>query len=370
MTAQFPSSTPKFIISQIGDGGTSIRVHVAQANAARTGLAIVAGPEYDVNRGLPNNAGVDQLHHNVKGYTVDGEKEARALASELSGVPFKPTMINSVEWADAYTVRLKCSTPNGGGLVIDTTNLPECPGYGIDIEKPDFSKIVPSSVTISGNDIICRFDEIVWPSYRVRVGYTRNDITQDGTASGNYLPCTNIRGAVGNVSKSGIVPIWYDWLLLDRQEMVPSMVGYVKPGVLGPELWRVQKYGLTDGLLTAVTFDGTNMVVMRNGITNAPVTTAAFVDGGTNVDGLYWPVKTGKNYRVTVDKCQITSGAGLHEIRIYVGNAIIKRQSTNNGTLAGFTQDVTAVADGILTLQLNNAALVGQISGISVREIL
>lgn len=368
VTAVFPSSTPKFLITQCGDGSTSIRVHVAQAAATRAGNVICAGPKYWLNRNYPNIPGNEQLHLNVNGYTYQGEMFARALASEMAGVPFKPTMLYSIEYVDSTTIKIKCNTPNGGGLTIDTSTLPQAPGYGIDIQKPNLNQLVPTNVYTKDNDIYCQFGETLYPDFRVRIGYSLTDITQDGTASGNYLQCANIRGRIGNKSKSGL-PDWYDWIMTDRYVLGKIEPGYIAPGVLGTELWRTDKYGLTDGLITSAVFDGTNMVLTRNGITNAPTTTVGFIDGGISVDGLYWAIKTGKTYRVTAT-CQVTSGAGAHEIRIYVGNTIIKRTSLNSGTLGTFTQDVTAVADGILTCQLNNVATVGQISNISVKEVL
>lgn len=370
VTAQFASSTPKFLIDQCGDGATTIKVHVAQANAARSGLATVVGPKYWLNRLYPNIKGNEQLHLNAVGYTYQGEMFASALECELrSAGSFTPTILRTVEYVNATTIRIRCSTPNGGGLAIDTATLPACPGYGIDIEKPDLTKIVPTSVTVSGNEIVCQFGETVYPDYRVRIGYTLQDVTQDGGASTNYIPCTNIRGAVANASRNGLAP-WFDWLMLDRYVMGKTEAGYVAPGVLGAELWRTQKVGLTDGLLTDVVFDGTNMTVTRNGVTNAPVATAGFVDGGTNADALYWALKSGKTYRVQ-GECVVTSGAGAHEIRIYVSTAVnTKRTSVTNPTLSAFSVDLAATSDGMLTLQLNNTALVGRIRNISVREVL
>ena len=370
VAAQFPSSSPKFLIDQCGDGSTSIRVHVAQANAARSGLATVVGPKYWLNRLYPNVKGVEQLHLNTIGYTYQGEMFASALECETrSAGSFMPTILRSVEYVNANTIRIRCTTPNGGGLAIDTFTLPVCPGYGIDIEKPDKTTIVPTSVTVSGNEILCVFGETVYPDFRVRIGYSLQDITQDGTASGNYVPCTNIRGAIANASRNGL-PAWYDWLMLDRYVMGKTEVGYVAPGTLGYELWRTQKVGTLDGLLTDVVFDGTNMTVTRNGVTNAPVPTASFVDGGTNADGLYWAMKSGKTYRVQ-GECVVTSGAGTHEIRIYVATAVnTKRTSVTNPTLSTFSVDLTATSDGMLTLQLNNTALVGRIRNISVKEVL
>lgn len=371
VTAQFASSTPKFLIDQCGDGVTTIKVHKAQADAARSGLATVVGPKYWLNRLYPNVKGNEQLHLNTIGYTYQGEMFASALECEMrSAGSFFPTILRTVEYVNSTTIRIRCTTPNGGGLVVDTTTLPVCPGYGIDIQKPDLTYIVPTNVTVTGNEVLCTFGETIYPDYRVRIGYTLKDITQDGsTTTGNYIPCTNIRGAVANSSRNGLLP-WYDWLMLDRYTMGKTEVGYVAPGVLGAELWRTQKIGTTDGLLTDVVFDGVNMTVTRNGITNAPVPTAVFVDGGTNADGLYWFMKSGKTYRVT-GECQVTSGAGTHEIRIYVSSAVnTKRTSVTNPTLSTFSVDLLATSDGMLTLQLNNAAVVGRIRNISVKEVL
>lgn len=368
VAAQFPSAAPKFLIDQCGDGIATIRVHHAQANASRTGLAVVAGPKYWLNRIYPNVMDTEQLHLDVDGYTLQGEMFARALTSELSGTPFKPTITNSVEYVDQQTIKLKCSTPNGGGLVIDTTLLPACAGYGVSIQRPDLVEIFPTSVTVSGDDVTCAFSETIYPDYRIKIGYTATDKTLDGVASGNYMPMTNIRGAVGNASKAGL-GTWYDWLMLDRHIIGKTSVGYVKPSTLGAELYRTAAYGLTSGLASAVTFDGTNMVVTRNGVTNAPVATAGFIDGGTSTDALYWFIKAGRTYRVT-GTCQVTSGAGLHEIRVYAGGGIVKRTSVNSGTLGAFSTDIVSITDGSIELRVNNVAVVGQISNISIKEVL
>lgn len=369
VAAQFPSSTPKLYIDQCGDGLATQRVHFAQANAGRDGLAVLVGPKYWLNRKYPNVAVTEQLHLNVIGYTYQGEMFARALYSELSGVPFKPTMINSIEYVDSTTIKLKCSTPNGGGLVIDTVTLPTCAGYGISARKPTLEQITPTSVTISGSDVICQFAETIFPDFRIMAGYTATDITSDGTASGNYMPLTNIRGAVGNQSKAGLGE-WYDWLCLDRHDTSKTTAGYVKPSTLGSELWRTAKVGTTDGLVSSVVFDGTNMVVTKNGVTNAATPTVGFVDGGNNPE-LYWAVVAGRTYRVT-GTVQVTSGAGTHEIRINVGSTgTVKRSSTNSSTLGSFSVDIVAAGtNATLELRVNNVAIVGSISNISVKEVL
>jgi hypothetical protein len=369
VAAQFPNSAPKFLIDQCGDGMATVRVHSAQANMARTGLATVVGPKYWLNRKYPDVMGSEQLHLNVIGYTYQGEMFGRALTSELLGTRFKPTMVNTVEYVNSTTIKLKCSTPNGGSLVIDTSFLPACPGNGISAQRPDLTFAIPTSVTVSGTDVICVFAETIYPDYRITIGYTATDITVDGLASGNYMPMTNIRGSVANASNAGLAP-WYDWLLLDRHVMLKTDVGYVKPGTLGVELWRSAQVGTNVPFATAATFDGTNMTLTVNGTTNTPVATNTFVSGQTSLDTGLWFIKTGRTYRVTVGNVQVTSGAGAHEIRITVGGTIIKRQSTNSGTAAGFTVDVVAVSDGNLSLTLNNALTVGSISGISVKEVL
>lgn len=370
VTAQFPGAAPHFLIDQCGDGIATIRVHHAQANAHRNGLATLVGPKYWLNRLHPNVMTTEQLHLNVTGYTYQGEMFGRALERLVASGSFSPCIVTGIAYSGPTTIVLTCNVPNGGSLVIDTTTLPAVPGYGITCQKPTLDEIVPTSVTVAGNQITCVFAETIYPDFRLKIGYTATDKTNDGTASGNYLPMTNIRGSVANTSPSGLAP-WYDWLCLDRQVVATTTPGYSKPGTLGTELYRTAQVGLTAGLASAVVFDGTNMTVTRNGITNAPVPTAGFIDGGVSPDALYWPIKAGKTYRVQ-GTCQVTSGAGAHEIRIYVGSlGIVKRQSTNSGTLGAFSVDIVASGtEGDLELRVNNTAIVGQISNISVREVL
>lgn len=370
VTAQFPSATPYFLIDQCGDGLASIRVHHAQANAHRNGLATLVGPKYWLNRLYPNVMTTEQLHLNVNGYTYQGEMFGRALEKMVSDGSFSPCIITSIAYSNPTTIVLTCNVPNGGSLVIDTTTLPAVPGYGISLQKPTLDELIPTSVTVSGNQITCVFAETVYPDFRFKIGYTATDKTNDGTPSGNYMPMTNIRGSVANTSPSGLAA-WYDWLCLDRHTVATTTTGYVKPGTLGTELYRTAAVGLTNGLASAVTFDGTNMTVTRNGVTNSPIPTAGFIDGGVSPDSLYWPIVAGKTYRVQ-GTCQVTSGAGTHEIRIYTGSlGIVKRSSTNSGTLGAFSVDIVAAGtSGTLELRVNNTAIVGQISNISVREVL
>ena len=382
--AVFASQDPPFIMEQCGDGNNNVKVQQAQADLARNSTeVVVAGPKYWLNQLYPNSVGtgpnftdVERVHLNVNGYTYQGEMQERALVAKIAGVAFKPTIVNTVVFVNPTTIKITCSTPNGGGLVVDETTLPACPGKGISMQRPDLNFILPTNVTVSCNDITCVFGETIYPDFRLTIGYTLAGVQPLYNTTGNYTPCTNIRGAIGNASKAGL-SMWYDWLMLDRYVMGKTDVGYVKPATYGVELWRLAAANGNVAQASSMTFDGTNVVKIRAGTTESPTPINAFVEGGNSPDVLLWPIKNGRTYLVTVDNCQVTSGSGAHEIRVVVGNVIIKRTSANVNNYNsgnGFQQTVTvssSTGDGILNVSLNGTIpVVGSISGISVKEVL
>ena len=363
----YPSHIPTFVFVQHGGERVLRGVHDAQYVKTLEGWGVCAGASYWLNRQYPNIDRVgakERIHLNIDGYRYLGAMIRRAREVEN----FKPLHATSVDWAGKRVLHINCHVPNGGVLVkdISITQMPECSGLGIEVERTDNVLLAPSTVELSGTVIIATFDEDIEPNYRVRVGWTATDraYTADNI-EGEYpsaLAMTNIRGSVPNSGVLGI-PNWYDWLMqgyLPLEKDNPTMpVGYV----LGGNLWGGESAQGKTCLGSKFTLSGGMITRVRDGIELAPVAIGSVVAG---TSGTRWAfsVMEGKRYRVS-GMATITSDRSELWISFGATNLVLK-----TGQDGAFAMQGVATLDGYLSIKVINKNQDSVIEDIEIREVL
>jgi len=365
VAAASPASSPDFVMYQVGSGIALRSVMDAQHKYYLAGEAMMTSGTSWLGRQHPNEGpnnapSVERLHLSVSGYRYLGDMMARA---KLGVSPVAPRVY---EWDGSRTIKITVDSNGGDSLVIDTSQagIPEFAGYGIDVEKTTRELITPISVSVSGNQIIAVFGEDILANYRIRSGFTATDITNDNDnptdPTSNFMTGTNIRRSNSIPMNFGL-PNYYDWLMNSRHILTPND-GNMPAYTYGGENWMADTEQFTDGFGSRFVFSDGNMTITKDGIDNT-IPTTSYITGSSN-EKVAFAIKAGKSYLLTGFASIQNAG---DEIRLEVGGVSHRLRNQFSGN---FSQIITAITDYSISLRIVNTAIVGEISNISVREIL
>lgn len=383
----YPNSEPKFVLTQHGGEEVVKGVMQAQLEAVKSGEVIGAGSVYAVQRKYPNvsqeqvdNEGAlapERIHLNPDGYDFVGEMIGRALMTP----DFKPLHVNGYEWSGDNKLLLSCHIPSGT-LVVGATdkNLPLFPGYGIEIEKPNGTRLPASTVVLRmGNKIECTFPQPFLPGDRILIGFSPRDISyyddytpnvENPTFVSDHLVGTNIRTSTKYVSKVlRLDDVTHDWLSPD---VITTTVKASTPNavVLGSNIYRDKTLGYL-GFGERFTFnstDGTTTKLLDGEETTWSTTRSLGIT--TNKESAAWGIRKGRTYQVDFDMTGMNEAA---RIQFFVGGAGLTITSALlvNGHFTGL---VTATEDFTYSINIREnsgftlAAFEGVLSNIQIRE--
>ncbi|MCE2572806.1 hypothetical protein [Motilimonas eburnea] len=185
--------------------------------------AVLVTPKYHLNR-LYYNSNTDRTHLNPKGYILQGEYFAKAIYSTLvQNKRWKPLQPESI-YVNNNEVSITMHVPEGN-MVIDTSTLPEAPGYGFRYITVDNRELIPS-VSIDKKTIKLVFNEKIEVGGRIDAGFTANDRSLTGNQK---TPLTNIRDTSSVLSSIDDTPL-HNWMVqfaFDVTAITPGMANNI-----------------------------------------------------------------------------------------------------------------------------------------------